>query len=206
LGQNVKTAVLESTDGLDFDDEKRVDSEELNAFTKEAERRANSKPLWEQLQEQRDKQQAEYDANTKLIYAPPKALDDEEYEHLERVYRDKEDARARLKQAEEEEISKFASLQKILPVKKLEEHNDEESEQIKNDKNTAKNENSNSTSMTNVVIRKRKLIENHDDHQKKKHSKKEKKSKNHKKKKNKRQSNEDRNGSLLVQYSDSDSD
>lgn len=74
----VKTSVLTSEDGIDFSTETVVESEEQRSIRLNAENAAQ-RPLYMQLQEQQDKKQAEYDAITKQIFAPPKGLDEEEF-------------------------------------------------------------------------------------------------------------------------------
>jgi hypothetical protein len=76
----VKTSILSSEDGLDFSKEQSVETEEqrLNRLKRE-----QSKPLYEQLAEQQQKKQEEYDANTRLLFAPPKSIDEEEFRFLE---------------------------------------------------------------------------------------------------------------------------
>jgi hypothetical protein len=88
--QFVKSAVLSSENGIDFSKEEVLETEEVKKARLAAER-ASQKSLYEQLAEKKEKQQAEYDANTKLLFAPPKAIDEEEYSFLQSV----EDSRQR---------------------------------------------------------------------------------------------------------------
>lgn len=81
----VSTSILESSDGIDFSKETAIDSEEARAVKREAEK-AEAKPLYLQLAEIQARKQEEYDMNTKLMHAPPKALDEDDiayYEGLE---------------------------------------------------------------------------------------------------------------------------
>jgi hypothetical protein len=73
----VKTSVLTSEDGIDFGKEVAVESEEARKSRQEADD-ASRKPLYEQLRELQDKAKEEYDANTKRLFAAPKALDEED--------------------------------------------------------------------------------------------------------------------------------
>jgi exoribonuclease II len=75
----VSTSVLSSEDGIEFQKEVQLETEEAKKAKKEAERQANQ-PLYLQLQAQKDKKQEEFDANTKKLFAPPKAIDEEEAE------------------------------------------------------------------------------------------------------------------------------
>lgn len=95
----VKTAVLSSTDGIDFSNEVSVESEETRMARLAAERAAQ-KPLFEQLAEQKQKKQDEYDANTKLLFAPPKALDEEDASFLNTM-EDSRQEQERLRKEEE---------------------------------------------------------------------------------------------------------
>jgi hypothetical protein len=53
---------------------------------------------------QQAKKKEEYDANTKLIFAPPKALDDEEIGFLEGVQKREEERNRSLAELEEKEL------------------------------------------------------------------------------------------------------
>ena len=76
--------------------------------------RDSNKPLFEQLAEQADKKQAEYDANTKLLFAPPKAIDEEEFAFLSAV----EEGERRRRQAREghdnSAVEQFREAQKAM--------------------------------------------------------------------------------------------
>ncbi len=97
----VKTAIVSSADGLDFNVEEKVENEELrkarlgmllihfvflthssllltNSSAKED---GLKKPLYEQLQEQKEKKDAEFEANRKLMNLPAK-LDEEDIKYL----------------------------------------------------------------------------------------------------------------------------
>ena len=63
----VSTAVLSSSDGIAFETEVKTDSEEVRKAKAKA-AAAHSKPLYEQLEAIKQKQQEEYDAMTKLIF------------------------------------------------------------------------------------------------------------------------------------------
>lgn len=102
----VSTSVLTSSDGIAFEHEEKKDTLDVRNAAKTND---TSRPLFEQLAEQNDKKQAERDAITKLIFAPPKALDDEEVE----FYNDLEERQKQLKElrkaTEEEELKHFRS-------------------------------------------------------------------------------------------------
>ena len=80
----VKTSILTSEDGIDFGKEVAVESEEARK-SRQAADDASRKPLFEQLRELKDKAKEEYDANTKKLFAPPKALDEDDISFLNDV-------------------------------------------------------------------------------------------------------------------------
>lgn len=102
----VKSAVLSSEDGIDFGKETPIESEEAKRARFEAER-SSGKSLYEQLEDQKAKKQAEYDAVTKAIFAPTKALDDEEAGFLQSLQERKQAIEERRKQEEEEALESF---------------------------------------------------------------------------------------------------
>lgn len=63
----VKTAVLSSSDGVDFGTEVAVESEDTRKARADAEA-ATRKPLFQQLADIRDRKQEEYDENKKKIF------------------------------------------------------------------------------------------------------------------------------------------
>ena len=77
----VSTTILTSDDGIEFKKEVQLETEEAKRIRIDRERVAQ-RPLFMQLAEQQEKLQAEKDKITKLIFAPPKALDDEEFEKV----------------------------------------------------------------------------------------------------------------------------
>eukprot|EP00752_Nemacystus_decipiens_P014554 g12962.t2 len=103
----VSTSVLESKDGIDFNEEVRKESEEVSEaerIAKEAER----KPLWEQLAGKRDEKQAKFDAVRASMFAPPPGLDDEESNFLQGVEAQRLEAKERKEKWEAEELRGFA--------------------------------------------------------------------------------------------------
>ena len=63
----VKTAVLSSSDGVDYGTEVAVESEDTRKARADAEA-ATRKPLFQQLADLRDKKQEEFDENKKKIF------------------------------------------------------------------------------------------------------------------------------------------
>ena len=91
----VKTSILSSGDGIDFDNEVSVESEEVTK-TRLAAEAAQNKPLFQQLADLKDRKQEEYDENTKKLFAPPKGLEEGDIEFFQEV----EEAQARAKEAQ----------------------------------------------------------------------------------------------------------
>jgi len=104
----VSTSVLTSGDGIAFENEEKKDSEEVRNAARYA-TIAASRPLFEQLAEQKEKKQLDHDAVTKLIFAPTKALDEEEADY----YNELADQHKKLMElrhtTEEQEIKQFRS-------------------------------------------------------------------------------------------------
>lgn len=63
----VSTSVLTSDNGIGYSKEEKKETEEVKKARLQAER-INSRSLYEQLAEQERLKQAEFDANTKLIF------------------------------------------------------------------------------------------------------------------------------------------
>eukprot|EP01039_Chlorochromonas_danica_P001665 gene1670-1819_t len=102
----VATSVLSSNDGIDFSNEVAIESEEAKIARLAAER-ASHRPLFEQLAEQRQKKQDEYDANTKLIFAPPKALDEEDVSFLRHLENQQQESKLQQKEEEARALEEF---------------------------------------------------------------------------------------------------
>lgn len=102
----VKTSILTSEDGIDFSTEKTVESEELKNARLEEEQRAK-KPLYQQLAEKRDLKQEEYDANTKKLFAPPKALDADDVEYFDELEANRAKAMEARSQRDEAALESF---------------------------------------------------------------------------------------------------
>lgn len=104
----VKTAVLEpSQNGVTHaETEVQIESEDVK---RQAAREAqmSQRPLFEQLEEQKQKKQDEYDAVTKLIFAPPKALDEEDVSHFESLAARESQRKALIAEQEEHDVAAF---------------------------------------------------------------------------------------------------
>ncbi len=102
----MKTSVLSSEDGIDFSKETAIESEEQRAARLAAEK-ASQRPLYQQLLEQKEKKQAEYDAITKQIFAPPKGLDDEEFGFISAIEEAKQRKEKTWKDEEAKALEEF---------------------------------------------------------------------------------------------------
>lgn len=106
----VSTSVLSSNDGIEFNHEIQKETEEQRKARLRREEAA-SKPLYIQLQEREAEKQAEYDATTKMLFAPPRAMDEED----EQFYSKLRDAQEKNRKKQEEEeralLTAFRSIQ-----------------------------------------------------------------------------------------------
>ena len=112
----VKTAILSSSDGIDFGSEVAVESEEVLKTRAAAEAAAN-KPLYQQLADLRDLKQLEYDENTKKIFAPPKGLDEEDIEFFEELDTAKERAERDIRRKDDNELEAFRESRRLEMLK-----------------------------------------------------------------------------------------
>jgi len=101
----VKTAVLEGGDSC-LGNETRIESEDVKR-QEFRNAQAAARPLYEQLEENREKKEAEYDAVTKAIFAPTKALDEEEAQHMNDIEDRKRTDRMLQKTQEDKELDEF---------------------------------------------------------------------------------------------------
>ncbi len=108
----VKTSILSSEDGIGFSKEVAVENEETRTARMASELAAN-RPLFQQLAEIKDRKQEEYNENTKKMFAPPRALDEEDVEYFHEL----DDIKARAMDAremrEQRELSAFRAAQKV---------------------------------------------------------------------------------------------
>jgi hypothetical protein len=112
----VKTAILSSSDGIDFANEVAVESEEVFKARAAAES-ASRKPLYQQLADLRDQKKLEYDENTKKIFAPPKALDDDEIEFFNELESSKAKVVDEIKRQVDTELEAFRESRKLELLK-----------------------------------------------------------------------------------------
>lgn len=106
----VSTTILESDNGIDFSKEKPVDiSNSIN--TKDPISKSCGKTLYQQLQERNIEKQNEYDAMTKLIYAPPKALDEDDVQYFQELKNKQKNQKEIQKQQENELLQNFRKKQ-----------------------------------------------------------------------------------------------
>lgn len=106
----ISTEVLSSTDGLSHGETEKLETDEV-AAAKRLQDCSSGKTLFDQLEAEKAKQQEAYDANTKAIFAPNQALDDEEVEFFES---EKKREAFALAARDEIEASEFASARASL--------------------------------------------------------------------------------------------
>eukprot|EP00601_Ochromonadales_sp_CCMP2298_P000166 CAMPEP_0173187554 /NCGR_PEP_ID=MMETSP1141-20130122/10773_1 /TAXON_ID=483371 /ORGANISM="non described non described, Strain CCMP2298" /LENGTH=226 /DNA_ID=CAMNT_0014111403 /DNA_START=53 /DNA_END=730 /DNA_ORIENTATION=+ len=107
----VKTSILSSEDGIDFDKETAVESEEVLKARREAEASSN-KPLYQQLADIQARKQEEYDANTKAMKSS-KGLDEEDIAFFEDLEATKARHRQDNKRHDDEELESFRQARRI---------------------------------------------------------------------------------------------
>ena len=105
----VKTAVL-NTGEVFHGEETRIESDEVKRQEFRL-KEASKSSLYDQLQENEDKKQAEYDAVSKMMFAPTKALDEEEAEHFNSVEDRKKVERELIRMQESIGIDSFKAAQ-----------------------------------------------------------------------------------------------
>ncbi|CAH0475553.1 unnamed protein product [Peronospora belbahrii] len=100
----VSTAVLTSSDGLFGDnvEEKRV----TEAPVSRAEDAVGYRPLYDQLQERRDQKDSEWKEKNNP-FAPPKGLDDEEFEYIKDLENKKKHIERKRHAQHEEDLAQF---------------------------------------------------------------------------------------------------
>lgn len=112
----VKTAILSSSDGIDFANEVAVESEEVTKARVAAEA-ASHKPLYQQLADLREQKKLEWDENTKKIFAPPKALDEDEIEFFQELESSKAKVEDEVKRRVDAELEAFRESRRLEILK-----------------------------------------------------------------------------------------
>jgi hypothetical protein len=108
----VKTSILTSEDGIDFGTETAVENEETRAARLAAEQ-AQNRPLYQQLADIKNRKDEEYDENTKKMFAPPKALDEDDVMYFQELDNIKSRAMDAREIREQKELSSFRTAQRI---------------------------------------------------------------------------------------------
>ncbi|KAK1947469.1 hypothetical protein P3T76_001479 [Phytophthora citrophthora] len=100
----VSTSVLTSSDGLFGDnvEEKRV----TEAPAPRPEDASGYKPLYEQLQERKDQKDSEWKEKNNP-FAPPKGLDEDEFEYIQDLESKKDDVQRKRQAQHEEDLAQF---------------------------------------------------------------------------------------------------
>lgn len=98
----VSSAVLSSTDGVSHNEEKSIESREVQSLRKSAEH----KPLFEQLRSNREAEQEKYDEMTKAMRGT-RTLDEEDCAHLDAVEKQRLEREMSVKAGVEAEVAMF---------------------------------------------------------------------------------------------------
>eukprot|EP00750_Incisomonas_marina_P011710 INCI16406.3.p1 GENE.INCI16406.3~~INCI16406.3.p1 ORF type:complete len:175 (+),score=45.75 INCI16406.3:300-824(+) len=105
-------AILKADDGVNWTTQTQTDEQKKAAAAATTRRDlvgdGTRKTLYDQLQENKEKWQEEFDENTKKIYAPPKALDEEDVQFFDEQY---------ASQKEKERLKKEQALVDLLDFK-----------------------------------------------------------------------------------------
>lgn len=114
----VATGVLESEDGISFNIDTPLETEE--EIEKRRQRETNdTKPLYQQLEEQKAKKLEEEELKRKAIFAPPKGLDEDDIEYFKEVEEQKEKIKGKRAANEEKLLENFRNKQKGTVINDL---------------------------------------------------------------------------------------
>ena len=107
----VATGVLESEDGISFNVDTPLETQEEIEKRRQRET-SDAKPLYQQLEEQKAKKLEEEELKRKAIFAPPKGLDEDEIEYFKEVEAQKEKIKGTRAANEEKLLENFRNKQK----------------------------------------------------------------------------------------------
>lgn len=99
----VSSAVLSSTDGVSHNEEKSIESKEVKALRNKQEH----KPLFEQLRNNREDEDAAREELQRTMMRGTRALDEEDCAHLDAIQRERELREQKIKSQTEEELALF---------------------------------------------------------------------------------------------------
>lgn len=106
----VSSAVLSSTDGVSHNEERPIESKEAVSLRKNA---SSVKPLFEQIQYNRDREREQYEEISKAMRGT-RTLDDEDCAHLDSVSAVRMERERRIQQSVEEELAEFKAARELL--------------------------------------------------------------------------------------------
>jgi hypothetical protein len=106
----VSSAVLSSTDGVSHNEERPIESKEAVSLRKNA---TSAKPLFEQIQYNRDREREQYEEISKAMRGT-RTLDDEDCAHLDSVSAVRMERERRIQQSVEEELAEFKAARELL--------------------------------------------------------------------------------------------
>lgn len=106
----VSSAVLSSTDGVSHNEERPIESKEALSLRKNT---TGVKPLFEQIQFNRDREREQYEEISKSMRGT-RTLDDEDCAHLDSVSAVRMERERRIQQSVEEEVAEFKAARELL--------------------------------------------------------------------------------------------
>jgi hypothetical protein len=107
----VATGVLESEDGISFNIDTPLETQEEIEKRRQRET-SDARPLYQQLEEQKAKKLEEEEAKRRAIFAPPKGLDEDDIEYFKEVEAQKEKMKGTRAANEEKLLENFRNKQK----------------------------------------------------------------------------------------------
>lgn len=111
----VSSAVLSSTDGVSHNEERPIESAEAVRLRNNND---GAKPLFEQIQFNRDREKEQYEEISKAMRGT-RTLDDEDCAHLDSVAAVRMDRERRIQQSIEEEVAEFKAARGLLAQEAL---------------------------------------------------------------------------------------
>lgn len=99
----VSSAVLSSTDGVSHNEEKSIESKEVQALRS----RAEHKPLFEQMRANKEEEEAKREELQRSMMRGTRALDEEDCAHLDAIHKQRMEKKMQVQTRTEEELALF---------------------------------------------------------------------------------------------------
>ena len=143
----VSSAVLSSTDGVSHNEEKSIETKEIQQLR--LRHQSGNKSLFEQLRSNREAEQEKLDEETKMMRMGMRPLDDEDCAHLDTVEQMRIEREQLHKQTVEEELAMFRAAKA--------ERNALDDFEVENDDDNVQNENDERRIVRDNKVMKRKI-------------------------------------------------